>query len=1069
MLYRERAAPNGASNIRSQQSYDMSRHGSSIFVDTFNSLSNTSKNTFDNAAVNTVYNFESHQTLVIARQRNSRKEEADALNNLGIVYYSSGQLEEAIDFHQQALVIYRAILDHSGEANALGGLGVVYSAMREYERAIEFHQQSLTIRVQIDDFDGVAFSLNSLGLAYKLLGQYEKAIDFYQQSLAIRQKVGDRQGEAISLSHLGNTYHLLDQYEKAIDFYMRSLAIRQEIGDRRGEAISLRHLGHVYESLAEYEQAIDFHQQSLKLQQDVGDSRGEAISLGGIGGVYHALGQYQEAIDFYQRSLTITQEIGDRQTEAYAFVNIGKAYYGLGRYKQAVDFFWRSLKIFQNISVRRGEANAWNSLGTAYHALGQYQQSIVFHSRSLKIAQEISNLQETASALGNIGKNYYVLERYTQAIDFHQQSLRIQRELLDRQGEAASLDNLGDVYRALGQYQLAIDFYQQSLDITQEISDRQGEAASLGNLGEAYYALNQYGQAIDFHQQALSIAREVDSRKVESLALTNLGKAFVGLDHPRLAIIFYKEAVNVHEAVRSDIRGLDSELQHTYIETVADVYRTLAALLLEQGRIPEAQQVLDLLKLEEIREFTRTTRATWTGSDLQYTKIEQPVVDAHGSLIALGQEIYACRQIRCGDLESLREQQRVLTDNYEKQVSQFEAAIASNDQEDDLFQSPDSLSDDAYKLLQANPDAVLIYPFVTDDKLWLLWAAAGGSVGSVPVTVSRGELSTVVQQFGAQLTDLDLSTEVQASSQQLYRWLIEPLETELQANNIRQLIFVNDRVTRYIPMAALYDGEQYLLERYTISTVIAPAITDTEATLAGIDESAALGLGLTQAVSGFNPLPAVAQELDAIIRSDDADPRGIYPGQVFLDDDFTLKALQANVEFRQILHIATHAEFAPSRPEDSFIVLGNGDRMRIQDIEVMQESLRDLHLVVLSACKTALGGTAGDGTEIAGISSYFLAANRAETVIASLWAVNDTSTSLLMQRFYEFLASGELTKAEALRQAQLSLLYDEDTETRLAATRATISVESRDGTPLATNGFQHPYHWAPFILIGNGL
>jgi CHAT domain-containing protein len=174
-----------------------------------------------------------------------------------------------------------------------------------------------------------------------------------------------------------------------------------------------------------------------------------------------------------------------------------------------------------------------------------------------------------------------------------------------------------------------------------------------------------------------------------------------------------------------------------------------------------------------------------------------------------------------------------------------------------------------------------------------------------------------------------------------------------------------------------------------------------------------------------------------------------------------------------VLHLATHAAFVPGQADESFIVLGNGDRLTAGDIEDISARLDNLHLVILSACETALGGSTGDGTEITGISSYFLGANdsRAETVIASLWQVSDRGTSRLMQRFYELLASGELTKAEALRQAQLSLLYDEDTETRLAATRTGAAPTLRDGVDLSRNdvGDRHPYYWAPFILIGNGL
>ncbi|MEO0378273.1 MAG: CHAT domain-containing protein, partial [Cyanobacteria bacterium P01_A01_bin.17] len=153
-----------------------------------------------------------------------------------------------------------------------------------------------------------------------------------------------------------------------------------------------------------------------------------------------------------------------------------------------------------------------------------------------------------------------------------------------------------------------------------------------------------------------------------------------------------------------------------------------------------------------------------------------------------------------------------------------------------------------------------------------------------------------------------------------------------------------------------------------------------------------------------------------------------------------------------------------SRPEDSFILLGDSQRLSFPQIETMQERLRDLHLVVLSACETALGGTAGDGTEIAGLSSYFLTENRAETVIASLWAVSDGTTSLLMQRFYENLASGQYTKAEALQQAQRSFLESDE-----MAADAVERIIGQRQTETTSSPLSHPYYWAPFILIGNSL
>ncbi|MEA5466939.1 CHAT domain-containing protein [Leptothoe sp. PORK10 BA2] len=954
--------------------------------------------------------------------------QADRLRDEGLELYRVSQWRQALDNWQQALELYRQAGDRGGEATTLGNIGVIYNS----------------------------------------LGDYPQALDYQEQSLALSRELGDRVGESRALGNIGNIYQFLGDYLQALDYQEQSLALSRELGDRATEAQTLGNIGNIYQFLGDYPQALAYQEQSLALTRELGDRATEANALGNIGNIYQFLGDYPQALAYQEQSLAIKRDLGDRGVEATILGNIGIIYSLLGDYPQALDYLEQSLALTRELSDRAGEARALGNIGNIYQVLGDYPQALDYLEQSLALTQELGDRATEADVLGNIGIIYQVLGDYSQALDYLEQSLALTRELGDRGSEAITLGNIGNIYYLLGDYPQALDYQEQSLALTRELGDRAGEANALGNIGNIYDSLGDYPQALDYLEQSLALTRELGNRAGEALILGNIGYLFEAEAEPELAIIFFKEAVNGYEEIRKDNQVFEQALQDSYTAKVEDTYRALANLLLEQGRIPEAQQVLDLLKIEELREFTR---ASWESGRLQHTDIEQPVIKSHGSLIALGLKLYHCRQTRCDDLNSLRTEQRTLTAEYENQVAQFAATIAANDRDDGLFQDPNSLSDDAYKLLQANPNAALIYPFVTDEKLWLLWAAAGGAVGSIDVDVSQGELSKAVQQFGELLSSPGPLDPLQAKSQQLHDWLIKPLEAELKANNIQQLIFVNDRVTRYIPMAALYDGETYLMERYTLSTVIAPAITDTEETLGTVDSAEILGLGLTKPVEGFNALPAVAEELNAIVRSNGDDAAGIYPGQVLMDDEFTLESMQNTIEFRRILHIATHAQFEPSQPEDSFILLGNGRRMSIKDIDIMQESLRDLHLVVLSACQTALGGPTGDGSEIAGISSYFLSANRAATVLATLWQVDDTGTSLLMQRFYTLMASGELTKAEALRQAQLSLLKNENTLTerlgQLGISRG--GLVNPDATDTGSVGLTHPYYWAPFTLMGNSL
>jgi CHAT domain-containing protein len=307
-----------------------------------------------------------------------------------------------------------------------------------------------------------------------------------------------------------------------------------------------------------------------------------------------------------------------------------------------------------------------------------------------------------------------------------------------------------------------------------------------------------------------------------------------------------------------------------------------------------------------------------------------------------------------------------------------------------------------------------------------------------------------------------------------HTWLIQPLEKELKENKIRNLIFSLDLVTRYIPMSALFDGNQYLVENYTISTILSAELTDMRDRLPpGSQNTSVLALGAST-FPDASPLPNVPAELAAIVRKSSADNQGIYPGLEFLNQAFDFRTLRDNLPGHKILHIATHGAFVPGRPENSYLILGTGEHLTTDNIKTLVD-LDGVHLVVLSACETALGGADQDGVEISGISSYFLKAG-VQAVIASLWIVDDASTSELMAQFYTNLAQSTpqnpIAKAEALRQAQLSLLRGQSARSN-AASRADIEIEesaNRQGIPASDfTDFSHPYYWAPFILIGNGL
>jgi CHAT domain-containing protein len=529
--------------------------------------------------------------------------------------------------------------------------------------------------------------------------------------------------------------------------------------------------------------------------------------------------------------------------------------------------------------------------------------------------------------------------------------------------------------------------------------------------------------------------------------------------------------------MRTRLSDRSTEGQKAYLKTVSSTYRTLADLLLSQGRVLEAQQVLELLKIQELRDFTKDTRTgddtTTKGSSL--IPPEQPVPKAYNDKMALGNQLTQCELTQCAQRSQLIAQVGEANKKFSEVVDRLKKSLRNGEITDPEQLQSNKFTLAAQKVILANPNTktVLVYPLVLDDKLWLVWGSQAGDrviFQSKAVPVNRHDLSEKVVQLQTLLSKSGDTKELQQVSHQLYQWLIEPIRQQLDDNGIKQIVFSLDRATRYIPMSTLHDGKQFLIENFAISTILTADTIDNHDKLSpNTTENPVLGLGLTQEVPGFKALTAVKAEINSIVQQPKT-TTGLYPGLALFDRDFTETVLDDISRYR-ILHIATHGQFVSGKPEDSFLVMGDGNHLSIHSIGA-KANFANTHLVVLSACETGKGGPDSEGLEVSGIGNAFLLGG-AKSVMVSLWQVNDPATSLLMQQFYKNLATGKMSKAEALRQAQIAFLTGKLTATDASNLRrspavATIFPEDiQSANPLRPKNFTHPHYWAPFILIGN--
>jgi CHAT domain-containing protein len=298
-----------------------------------------------------------------------------------------------------------------------------------------------------------------------------------------------------------------------------------------------------------------------------------------------------------------------------------------------------------------------------------------------------------------------------------------------------------------------------------------------------------------------------------------------------------------------------------------------------------------------------------------------------------------------------------------------------------------------------------------------------------------------------------MSAEYLPPAQQLDRWLIQPVAADLKAKKIDTILFCLGTGLRGLPLAALHDGRQFLVERYNLAII--PAFNLLDRRSRSLPGSRVLAMGAAKFSNNDN-LPAVPLELETITQ------KGSWPGQVLLNEAFTLaKFQQARSRTPYgIVHLATHADISAKSVQDSYIQFWDR-RLQLDEVRNLRLDAPAVQLLVLSACRTALG-TPNAELGFAGLAVQ----SGAKAVLASLWAVDDVGTLVLMSDFYQQLKTAPL-KSNALRSTQLAMLKGD-----LTFRNSPISSRSRGNLPselkpLVDRDLSHPYYWAAFTTIGN--
>ncbi|MDQ2747214.1 MAG: CHAT domain-containing protein [Acidobacteriota bacterium] len=894
--------------------------------------------------------------------------------------------------------------------------------------------------------------------------------------------------------------------QAALEKFQQAKRLYQEINDQSEyHGLSTLSLGMISDRSGKKSEALKYYEEALRFFQDNHFEASEATTLAGIGLVFGSSGETQKSLGYFNQSLAIRKRTGDKSGEAALLSKIGEVYSVFGENQKALDLYDQALLTFRQLGDRYDEAAVLGRIGIAYYVLGENQKALDFYEQALPIKRQLGDRLGEAILLNSIGQTY-IKSDVPKALHFYEQALSLYRQLGNRGGEAVVLNNLGFAYNSLGEKQKALDFYSKALSLIKEVGEKGAEARVLLNIARIYSTSGEKQKAAEFYNRSRSLMIQTGDKFGEAKLLGDVMNFWEAQKNSGLAILYGKQAVNIYQELRKNIQGLDREIQKTYLESIEDVYRRFADILIAQGRIAEAEQVLAMLKEEEFFAYLR--RSDKVAADLKgkislspdekkafedyekfadnitQTAAEFGALDAKKNALPLGESLAADEQAQYDALKAKYDAAVVV---FGKFLNDLKVKFGTNDKRIAVVES------DTQGILKRlnEPRTVIISTIVGEDRLNLI-VTTGDTQRAHTVDIKAADLNKLVSEFRGAVQNPEV--DPRPLGKKLFDKLFPAaLQKDLDGIKADTIVWSLDGSLRYVPMAALWDGQKYLAERYTNAVLTLASRDKISAARGDRTKWLALGVGVSKAASvknddgstaNFDALAAVPQELCSVI----ADPKkkdfcgafgkqktGVIGGLMLADEDFTLQNFENNVGKVPVIHIASHFSLNAGDESDSYLLLGGGADRRFSLISLKKTRLDKVELLTLSACNTAMtSGANSSGVEIEGFGA--LAQNQgAKTVLATLWSVADDSTRDLMTEFYRELEDNPQTgKAEALRQSQIKLINGKFKPEQVIEKHRSDAVRfgaNADNYPRFTKDenapFAHPFYWSPFVLIGN--
>ncbi|HEY3333239.1 MAG TPA: CHAT domain-containing protein [Capsulimonadaceae bacterium] len=747
-------------------------------------------------------------------------------------------------------------------------------------------------------------------------------------------------------------------------------------------------------------------------------------------------GRYQSAL----AALTYADAIGTRQLGDTVANNIGVAARATGDYELASTSFRRAERLADQLGHAQVKAAATANSGATYHSLGLYSLAVERYKSALALYGGFHDSSAQATLLANIAYAEHFQGHSSLARTSLKESIASWRALGNQRGLQSALSDLGRIEVETGQFRSALVLLGESIGLAGKLADRAGVAICLTDAATAYLGLHDLPKAEGAALRALYLLRSAPDPYLLARAEQTLMRIRTKQGRSSEAIFWGKQSANTVQYMKAHLSGSPAMERDSFAFGHTQVYRDLADLLISRGRLTEAQEVLKLLKSDEFDQYDRDGRVLVRGErppvrdgEVLVRGDRPPVRD--GKVLVRGERPPVRSNVGYTGIPFTADERHFSGQlaRAKSEVAIRQAAIDGPWHGTQSIASAQSATDGLWR----RRDVAAVSVLVTGEGVRTILRTIDGTYAS-KTAISPSVLNKAVFDFRQSLEDP--SSDPRHSAAGMYNLILPPnIDARLKSAKVSKIEWSLDGVLRYVPVAALYDGQHYVAESW--ESAYEGSMSKRSKThngagcfAAGVSRASVAVEPITGDTITFAALPSVPTELKAVAGATRAKVT------LLLDNQFSVGASRSELQLaKRYVHIASHFHLTPGDSARSYLLLGNNHLLSVSSLSRIPRVFSQADLVTFSACSTA---AQGNGIEVDGLAGI-ACKNGARSVLATLWPVDDPTISRFMRDFYGTLSTNCLT-SQALRSAQLDMLNGQ-----------------------TSTGKRHPYYWASYVAYEN--